>query len=56
MGSFRHSITNHLYLFTVMKATISTATGGFRWFDRAQLEDIPLSTTARKALALIQNP
>ena len=54
VGSFRHSITNHLYLFTVVKATISRAAGGFQWFDRAQLQGIPLSTTTRKALALVR--
>jgi A/G-specific adenine glycosylase len=54
VGSFRHSITNHNYIFTIVKATASRAASRFQWFDRAQLESIPLSTTARKALALIQ--
>jgi A/G-specific adenine glycosylase len=53
LGSFRHSIMNHNYIFTVVKATVSGAAKRFQWFDRAQLEGIPLSTTTRKALALI---
>lgn len=52
VGSFRHSITNHLYLFTVVRATVSGAASGFSWLNRAQLESLPLSTTTRKALAL----
>jgi A/G-specific adenine glycosylase len=52
VGSFRHSITNHLYVFTVVKATSPRSPARFHWFDRDQLAAIPLSTTARKALAL----
>jgi A/G-specific adenine glycosylase len=54
LGSFRHSITNHNYIFTIVKATVSGAASRFQWFDRAQLEAIPLSTTTRKALALLK--
>jgi A/G-specific adenine glycosylase len=53
VGSFRHSITNHNYIFTIVKATVSNAARRFQWFDRAQLQAVPLSTTTRKALALI---
>ena len=52
LGSFRHSITNHNYTFAVVKAAIARPAGRFCWFDHAQLEGIPLSTTTRKALAL----
>ena len=54
LGSFRHSITNHNYIFTIVKATASGAASRFQWFERAQLEGIPLSTTTRKALALLK--
>jgi A/G-specific adenine glycosylase len=54
LGSFRHSITNHNYIFTIVKATVSGAASPCQWFDRAQLEAIPLSTTTRKALALLK--
>jgi A/G-specific adenine glycosylase len=56
VGSFRHSITNHNYIFTIVKATVSRAAGRFQWFDRTQLEAIPLSTTTRKALAIAVPP
>jgi adenine-specific DNA glycosylase len=56
IGQFRHSITHHRYLFTVSRASISgrlPANGAFRWFAPRELERVPLSTTARKALHLI---
>ncbi len=53
LGSFRHTITNHHYSFTVVKAIISHAADGFAWFDKSQLEQIPLSTVARKSLAIL---
>jgi A/G-specific adenine glycosylase len=53
LGSFRHSITNHNYAVSVIKAGVSRAPANFQWFDRAQLQEIPLSTTTRKALALL---
>jgi A/G-specific adenine glycosylase len=52
VGSFRHSITNRNYTFTVMKAKLSGASQGFEWIDPSQLGQLPLSTTTRKALAL----
>ena len=53
LGEIRHTITHHHYLLEVRGATVSRAAGdGFRWFSIAQLAEIPLSTTARKALQL----
>jgi len=54
LGSFRHSITNHQYRFTVMRATISKAPKDFEWFDGSRLEGVPLSTTTRKALEMVR--
>ncbi len=54
VGSFRHSITNHNYVFTVVKAKIARAGNRFQWLERSRLEDLPLSTTTRKALALLK--
>lgn len=55
LGEIRHTITHHRYTLSVRSANaparISTP---FRWFDAEQLGEIPLSTTARKALALAQ--
>ena len=52
LGSFRHSITHHQYVFTVAAARFGRAPRGFRWIPRDQLETVPLSTVARKALGL----
>jgi A/G-specific adenine glycosylase len=52
-GTFRHTITHHHYTFEVMAARWTPGGGDFAWFAPAELSEIPLSTTARKALALI---
>jgi A/G-specific adenine glycosylase len=56
LGEFRHTITHHHYTLTVLAATPPRPPGPagprFRWFDPAALTQIPLSTTARKALKL----
>ena len=51
LGEFRHSITNHNYRFTVVGALAGRIPRGFRWISPRELERLPLSTTARKALA-----
>jgi len=51
-GEIRHTITHHRYTLVVKEATSRAAGKRFRWFDPAQLGEIPLSTTARKALKL----
>ena len=51
-GEFRHTITHHHYTFTVRSASVSEVGEAFRWFAPGELADIPLSTTARKALRL----
>ena len=56
IGAFRHTITRHRYTFTVIAVRLSSRPrlqdSQFRWFDKAELARIPLSTTARKALGL----
>jgi A/G-specific adenine glycosylase len=52
-GSFRHTITHHHYTCTVAEAVASPAGPGFAWFAAEELASIPLTTTARKAMALI---
>ncbi len=54
VGLFQHSITHRRYTFTVRNAT-GAAHGGARWFDEGKLGEIPLGTTAKKALRLIYN-
>jgi len=58
LGEFRHTITHHHYHFTVWSATLRNSAirksgCGYGWFTPGQLSEIPLSTTARKALKLI---
>ena len=50
LGEFRHTITHRHYRFTVHKAAIRTAPNGFRWFSCKDIDEIPLSTTAKKGL------
>ncbi|PWU07729.1 MAG: A/G-specific adenine glycosylase [Terriglobia bacterium] len=52
LGTFRHTITHHRYTFAVAQASVSARCAGFRWFTVRQMREIPLSTTARKALAV----
>jgi A/G-specific adenine glycosylase len=48
---FRHSITNHNYVLTVVSARVPRAPLGFRWIPRRELIGLPLSTITRKALS-----
>jgi len=53
LGSFRHTITHHHYTVTVLRGTISRAPVGLRWLRRENLDRVPVSTIARKALRLL---
>ena len=50
LGAFRHSIMNSQYLCEVHEATVSRVPDGAKWFEVARLQEIPLSTAAKKAL------
>jgi adenine-specific DNA glycosylase len=50
LGEFRHTITHHNYRFTVHEALVRATPKGFRWFDCKKIDEIPLSTTAKKGL------
>ncbi|HLI85380.1 MAG TPA: A/G-specific adenine glycosylase [Bryobacteraceae bacterium] len=54
LGRFRHSITHHRYVFTVVAgaAPHGPRDAAFRWVPAGELAHIPLSTTARKALGI----
>ena len=54
-GIFRHSITNHIYLFKVFKATVSEIPEGFVWVNRDELPNLPVSTSTKKALQVTKN-
>ncbi|MCS7025975.1 MAG: A/G-specific adenine glycosylase [Bryobacteraceae bacterium] len=52
LGEFRHSIVNHNYRVFVVPATLTKTPAGFQWLEPSRLRRAPLSTMARKALAL----
>ena len=52
LGAFRHTITHHQFTFTVRAAAARASGPSFRWFLPPELVEVPLSTTARKALKL----
>ncbi len=54
LGFFRHGIVNHSYRITVRRAELSHPPSGFNWISRDRLDDVPLSTTARKALGFVR--
>jgi A/G-specific adenine glycosylase len=55
LGTFRHTIMNTQYVFEVREAMIDRAPRGAKWWDESRLREIPLSTTAKKALRLLAN-
>jgi len=53
LGRIRHTITHHHYTLAVVRATPPARVAGpFHWIDVERLQTIPLSTSARKAMAL----
>ena len=52
LGEFRHTITHRRYRFTVREATTRAIPKGSRWHTQKELGQIPLSTTAKKALRI----
>jgi A/G-specific adenine glycosylase len=50
LGEFRHSITHHNYRFTVHEAMVRGTPKGYRWFGCKEIDEIPLSTTAKKGI------
>jgi hypothetical protein len=46
----RHSILNHRYVATLIRAEVGRAPRGFVWVPEARLDALPMSTLARKAL------
>jgi A/G-specific adenine glycosylase len=50
---FRHTIVNTNYSFEVYRGIVGRRPKGFEWLPLAQIRQIPLSTTAKKALASV---
>lgn len=53
-GQFRHTIVHTTYLVQVDRASARRCPKGFRWIATPDLAKLPLSTTARKALACLR--
>jgi A/G-specific adenine glycosylase len=50
LGEFRHTITNSQYHFQVREARTGDCPRDCRWWDERKLDEILLSTAAKKAL------
>ena len=53
IGQFRHTIVNTIFECQVFRASLGDVPKGFRWLARKKIAEIPLSTTAKKALAYL---
>ncbi len=53
IGDFRHTIVNTKFYFYVHRACLRRFPKKFQWVPTDRLHEIPLSTTARKALACL---
>lgn len=51
IGHFRHTIVNTNFLCHVFRASLVLVPKGFRWWAKSRIHEVPLSTTAKKALA-----
>lgn len=52
---FRHTIVNTNYFFAVHRGFIARRPKGFRWAPLGKIHEMPLSTTAKKALSCAGN-
>jgi A/G-specific adenine glycosylase len=52
LGTFRHAIMNRQYVCEVREAIADRVPKGARWWDEVSLQEIPLSTTVKKALRI----
>ncbi len=50
VAGFRHTIVNTNYFFAVFRASLRHAPDGFQWLAKRKIDEVPLSTTAKKAL------
>jgi A/G-specific adenine glycosylase len=53
LHNFKHSITNHIYTFQVVEASVRRVPSPLEWVSPDRLSTLPLSTTTRKALAAL---
>jgi A/G-specific adenine glycosylase len=53
IARFRHTIVNTNYSFEVYRASAGRVPKGFHWLSAEKLDEVPLSTAAKKALACL---
>lgn len=53
IGQFLHTIVNTNFHCQVFRASLVLAPEGFHWLARSRIHEVPLSTTAKKALACL---
>ena len=53
IGQFRHTIVNTNFLCHVFRASLVLVPEGFHWLAKSRIHGVPLSTTAKKALACL---
>jgi A/G-specific adenine glycosylase len=55
LGMFRHTILHRQYIFKVKAGVATKVPAGSGWWSGGSAHEIPLSTTAKKALRCLQN-
>jgi A/G-specific adenine glycosylase len=55
IGQFRHTIVNTNFVCQVFRASFAVVPEGFRWLAKSRIRKVPLSTTAKKALACLSD-
>jgi A/G-specific adenine glycosylase len=55
IGQFRHTIVNTNFRCHVFRASLTLVPQGFRWLAKSRIHEVPLSTTAKKALACLED-
>jgi A/G-specific adenine glycosylase len=53
IGQFRHTIMHTNFVCQVFRASLALVPEGFRWLAKSKIREVPLSTTAKKALACL---
>ncbi len=56
VGEFPHQIVNDRFLVKVWRARVTEELPYGRWFDRQEIDSIPLTTITRKALTCLRMP
>jgi len=55
VGEFRHTIVNTTYHFRVVSTSVRNVPNGLTWVPKSFLHELPLSTTAKKAMWCLES-